>query len=157
GQVGSSVIRIYVTDTGARSNSTSFLVTVLPSNTTPVISNLPPANTIANTPTGPIDFTIYDLETPSASLAVSGTSANQTLLPNANIMSGGSGSNRTVTLTPASGQVGATPVTVSVSDGTNSASSTFPLMVTPSANVIFYEPFSYADGSLLTNSAFLWG
>jgi len=26
----------------------------------------------------------------------------------------------------------------------------------PSSDAVFYEPFSYADGSLLTNSAFLW-
>ena len=30
------------------------------------------------------------------------------------------------------------------------------LMVVPSNNVIFYEPFAYADGSLITNSGFLW-
>jgi len=29
-------------------------------------------------------------------------------------------------------------------------------MVLPSADVVFYDPFTYADGSVLTNSAFLW-
>src|SRR5439155_6582565 len=53
-------------------------------------------------------------------------------------------------------QAGVAPITVTVSDGTNSARSVFPLMVLPSSQVVFYEPFSYPDGSLLTNSAFLW-
>src|SRR5207249_2857769 len=79
-----------------------------------------------------------------------------TLVPNGNIVFGGSGSNRSVTITPAAGQTGVTPISVTVSDGTNTASALFPFMVTPSATVIFYEPFAYADGSLLTNSAFLW-
>jgi hypothetical protein len=29
-------------------------------------------------------------------------------------------------------------------------------MVLPSADSVFYDPFAYADGSVLTNSAFLW-
>jgi hypothetical protein len=33
----------------------------------------------------------------------------------------------------------------------------FPLLVSPSTNVLFYDPFDYPNGSLLTNSAFLWG
>src|SRR5439155_23388671 len=103
-----------------------------------------------------INFTIGDLETPAGSLTVSGSSSNVALVPNGNIVFGGSGANRTVTITPASGQTGVAPLTVTVSDGTNTASSVFPLMVVPSASVIFYDPFAYADGSLLTNSAFLW-
>src|SRR5439155_1489714 len=41
GQTGTSLITLAVTDTGARSNSTSFAVTVLPLNTAPVISSIP--------------------------------------------------------------------------------------------------------------------
>src|SRR5262249_14091155 len=40
--------------------------------------------------------------------------------------------------------------------GTNVAGSSFALMVTPSPSVIFLDSFSYVDGSLLTNSGFLW-
>src|SRR6185369_6338846 len=43
-----------------------------------------------------------------------------------------------------------------VSDGTNTANSYFALMVTPSSSLIFLDSFSYANGSLLTNSGFLW-
>jgi len=61
-----------------------------------------------------------------------------------------------VTVTPSSGQIGVAPITVTVSDGTNSASATFGVMVLPLASVVFYDPFNYADGSIITNSGFLW-
>src|SRR5258708_25740752 len=65
----------------------------------------------------PIDFTVGDVETPAASLTVSGGSSNQTLMPDANIVLGGTGANRTVTLTPAAGQTGTATITLTVSDG----------------------------------------
>jgi hypothetical protein len=155
-QVGASTITLYVIDSGGRSNSTSFDVTVLPENTPPVISALAPTNTLAGMATAAIPFVIGDMETAAGSLGLSGGSSNTTLLPNSGIVFGGSGSNRTVTLTAASGQMGATPLSLTVSDGTNSAETVFALMVTPSPNVIFYDPFNYPDGSLFTNSGALW-
>jgi hypothetical protein len=155
-QAGSSAITIWVIDTGAKSNSTTFSVTVLPANIAPVISTVTPTNSLMDFGTPPISFTIGDPETPAADLTVSGASANPTLLPNANIVFGGSDSNRTVTLTPAPGQIGVAPITLTVSDGTNTANSYFALMVTPSPSLIFLDSFSYANGSLLTNSGFLW-
>jgi len=155
-QAGSSSVTVWVIDTGGKSNSTSFTVTVLPANTPPIISAIPATNTLINTATAPISFTVGDAETSAASLTLSGSSANTTLLPNANIVFGGAGSNRTVALTPAASQIGVAPITVTVSDGTNLSSSTFGLMVTPSPSVIFFDPFAYANGSLLTNSGFLW-
>lgn len=158
GQAGFSLMTLSVFDTGGKSNSASFGVTVLPANSTPVISAIPHTNTLMSVPTQPIAFTVSDRETPAAGLVVSGSSANPALVPNspANISFGGSGTNRTVTLTPAPGQLGVAPITVTVSDGTNTASAIFTLMVRPSTNVLFYEPFAYGDGSLLTNSGFLW-
>ncbi len=155
-QPGASLVTLWVIDTGGRSNSTTFTVTVLPLNTAPVISTIARTQTLVDTMTPAIDFTISDLETPAAGLSLSGTSANAVLVPNGNILFGGSGSNRTVSLVPADGQTGVAPITLTVSDGTNSASSVFPLMVVPSTGVVFYDPFNYADGSLITNSGFLW-
>jgi hypothetical protein len=157
GQTGSANITLYVIDSGGKSNSTLFTVTVLPLNTAPTVSSLSSTNTLMNTATPAINFIIGDLETPSGSLTVSGSSSNTALVPNGNIVFGGSGASRSVTITPASGQTGVAPIAVTVSDGTNSATSVFPLMVVPATNVIFYDPFTYPNGSLLTNSAFLWG
>ena len=58
-----------------------------------------------------------DVETAAGSLTVSGSSSNPTLVPNGNIVFGGSGANRTVTVTPAANQTGTATITVTVSDG----------------------------------------
>ena len=71
-----------------------------------------------------------DAETAAGSLTVTGTSSNQALVPNANIVFGGSGASRTVTVTPAANQNGTATITVTVSDGALSASDTFLLTVT---------------------------
>jgi hypothetical protein len=156
-QTGSATVTLSVIDTGGRSNTTSFTVLVLPLNTAPVISNIPRLNTLMNTTTGLVSFTIGDLETSAGSLSLNASSANPALVPSGNVIFGGAGSNRTATVIPVAGQAGVAPLTITVSDGTNTASSVFPVMVAPTTEVVFYDPFSYSDGSLLTNSAFLWG
>jgi len=50
---------------------------------------------------GEIPFTLGDVETAAAALTVTGASSSTGLVPNARIVFGGSGSNRTVTVTPA--------------------------------------------------------
>jgi len=74
---------------------------------------------------------VGDVETPVANLTVSGSSSNMTLVPNGNIVFGGSGANRTVTITPAADQTGTTTITVTVTDeGGLTAMDTFLLTVT---------------------------
>ena len=79
---------------------------------------------------GPIAFTVGDVDTAAASLTLAGVSSNPALLPDANIVFGGSGANRTVTLTPLAGQIGISTVTVTVTDGALSATDTLVLTVT---------------------------
>jgi len=153
---GIATITVWVIDSGGKSNSTAFVTTVLPANTAPLISAIPATNCLVNSSAGPLTFTVSDAETPAASLTLSGVSANPGLVPGSNISFGGSGGARTVTITPVSGQTGVAPVTVTVSDGTNSANSTFGVMVLPSSSMVFYDPFNYSDGSIITNSGFLW-
>ena len=45
-------------------------------------------------------------------------SSNPALVPAANIVFGGSGANRTVTITPAANQSGTATITLTVTDGT---------------------------------------
>jgi hypothetical protein len=157
-QPGTATVTVCVTDTGSRSNCASFVVAVLPLNMPPFISTFNPTNTLVDRPTSPIPFTIGDLETPPEGLRVRAESANPVLVPNTpeNILLTGSGSNRTVTLIPAPGQSGVAPVRITVSDGAAEATAMLPLLVTPSPAVVFYDPFEYPEGSLLTNSGFLW-
>ena len=61
-------------------------------------------------------FTVSDVETDAASLLVTASSSDQTLLPDGNIVLGGSGANRTVMLTPAADANGSAVVTLTVTD-----------------------------------------
>ena len=80
--------------------------------------------------TGALAIAVGDAETAAAALTISGTPSNSTLVPNANIVFGGSGASRTVTVTPIANLSGSATITVSVSDGnSNTASDTFVLTV----------------------------
>ena len=64
-----------------------------------------------------VSFTVTDKETPTDNLTVSATSGNTGIIPTANIVPGGSGSNRIIKVTPAAGKSGKVTITVSVRDG----------------------------------------
>lgn len=98
-------------------------------NSVPTISLITDQSTIVGTAKGPIQFTIGDIETSPNVLVVTANSGNTTLLPNANITLGGTGADRTITLTPAAGQIGSALITVTVSDGSAQSSETFVLTV----------------------------
>jgi VCBS repeat-containing protein len=129
-QSGTATITVTVSDGSLTTNDT-FVLTVSAVNDAPTISDIPNQTINQDTAAGPLSFTIGDLETAAASLTVSGSSANQTLVPNANIVFGGSGANRTVTVTPVTGLTGTAIITVTVSDGALTASDTFTLTVNP--------------------------
>src|SRR6266705_2546284 len=127
-QFGTATITLTVSD-GQLSTSTSFQLTVNSVNDAPTITGIGNQTTTTGTAVGPINFTVGDVETPAGSLTVSGSSSNQTLMPDANIVLGGSGANRTVTLTPAAGQTGTATITLTVSDGSLTTSGGFLLTV----------------------------
>jgi regulation of enolase protein 1 (concanavalin A-like superfamily) len=115
---------------GSLSASKSFLLTVSSVNDAPTISNIANQTTAVSTSTALIPFTVGDIETAAGSLVVKGASSNTTLVPTANIVFGGSGSSRTVKVTPASGKTGSATITVTVTDGSaSSRSDTFTLTV----------------------------
>ena len=131
---GTATITVSVTDSTGGTTSDTFVLTVSPINDLPVISDITDRTTTSGTSTGAISFTVGDLETPAAALTVSGQSSNTTLVPNANIVFGGSGENRTVTVTPAPGKTGTATIYVTVNDGTASSSDSFVLTVTSAPN-----------------------
>jgi uncharacterized repeat protein (TIGR01451 family) len=113
-------------DPAANNNSASASISV---NSPPVISSIANVITNENTVAGPVPFTIGDAETPAFALTLAGASSNTNLAPVANIVFGGSGSNRTVTVTPLTNQFGTATITVTVSDGLASASNSFVLKI----------------------------
>ena len=104
-------------------------LTVTPSNTPPTISDIADRTINEDANTGAVAFTVGDAQTAAGSLTVSGSSSNTALVPNANIVFGGSGANRTVTVTPLANQNGAATITVTVSDGSLTGTDTFVLTV----------------------------
>ncbi len=127
---GSTLVTLTVSD-GAATATTSFTLTVTPVNDPPTLSPLADQVVPEDTPTAPLPFTIGDADNDPATLTLSATSSNPALLPAANVVFAGSGANRTVRLTPTANANGNTLVTLTVSDGTVTATTSFPLIVTP--------------------------
>lgn len=128
GRVGSATVTIVVSD-GTLSASESFLVTVSEVNTAPTISSIADRTINLNRSTGGIAFTIGDSTTPAGSLVVTAATSNPALLPVSSIVFGGSGANRTIIATPVTDKSGVAIVTVSVSDGSLTSSTSFSVIV----------------------------
>jgi len=91
---------------------------------------------------GPILFTVGDDSTPADALTVSITSSNQAVVPDDNLVLGGSGSSRSLIAVPALGvETGTTTITVSVSDGTETTTTAFTL------TVVFSIKYYLAEGA----------
>ncbi len=130
GQTGSATITVSVTDEGGLTVSDTFVLTVTAANTPPTISDIVDQSIAVSTATAALTFTIADTQTPLATLTVTATSSDQTLVPDGNIVLGGTDGNRTVMVTPAAGQSGTAMITVSVTDeGGLTATDTFVLTV----------------------------
>src|SRR5207237_393145 len=102
-----------------------------PVNDAPTISDITDKTTLEDTATAAIAFTVGDVETLAADLTVTGRSSNPTLIPYGNIVFGGSGASRTVTITPALNQFGSATITVTVNDGTDTACPSSTLLRSP--------------------------
>ena len=128
---GLATITVTVNDGGTSNNvvSRSFTVTVNQVVPPPTISSITNLVIAMDSATAPIPFTISSTTTPAANLIVSGSSDNPTLVLPADIVFGGAGSSRTATVTPEPGQTGRANITLTVSDGTNTANRVFVLTV----------------------------
>ncbi len=102
-------------------------------NTAPTISDITPQTVPVNTGSGAISFTIGDAETTAASLVLSASTSNSSLVPIANIVFGGAGASRSVAITPVANRLGNATVTVTVGDGALTASDSFNVSVTGTA------------------------
>lgn len=100
-----------------------------PVNTAPAISSMGDQEIDENTTLGPLNFTVGDSETEANALTVTATSGNQSLLANEDIVLGGNGTQRTITLTPKSDETGTTDITLKVSDGDKETSTSFSVTV----------------------------
>lgn len=154
-QQGVSTITLGVSD-GTNAFSRGFTVTLgQPSFITTKIPNqILPMGSPA-TPTAALPFTVWDYETPE-SLTVSAASSNPGLIPSGNVLVSGTGTNRTVTVTPVAGTNGYARVTLTVSDGILSSSNSFYVTVYPQIGVVLSDDFGYPDGLFATDGTYQW-
>ncbi len=125
---GTVVITVTASD-GAATTTSTFTLTVTNVNDAPTITPISDVATDEDTATAALPFTIADVDTPVTDLLVSVTSDNATLLPPGSFTLGGTGGARTLTILPALNENGTSMVTVSVSDGSLTGSTTFVLTV----------------------------
>ena len=129
-QFGSALIVVTVSD-GTASAPDRFLVTVSPVNDPPVISNIPDQTIDEDTATGPLPFTVTDIDSSQTAITVSASADNKTLVPDSAIALGGGPNGRTITITPASNENGSALITIIASDGQATSSKRFVLTVNP--------------------------
>ncbi|HUL44284.1 MAG TPA: Ig-like domain-containing protein [Bacteroidota bacterium] len=98
-------------------------------NTPPTITPVGHLVVQLNTPLGPVNFTVNDAETNPDSLTLTAVSYDTLLIPAENIVFGGSGTSRTVTITPAPSLSGVDTIIITVSDGSLTASDTVGIKV----------------------------
>src|SRR5439155_6090 len=137
-----------VADSGGLSAQTTLTVSV--NNTPPTITGIADQTINEDTSTAALGFTVGDAETAPGSLALSKGSSNPVLVPISNIVFGGSGNNRTVTVTPAANQTGVATITVTVNDGQYSANTSFVLSV--SAQFTGTKAFTNATAIIIPDS-----
>jgi hypothetical protein len=131
GDVGDHPVTVDATDLSLATGIQSFTLSVANENDAPTISDIGDQETDEETATSAIAFTVGDIDDDPASLTLSGGSSNTTIVPVENIVFGGSGANRTVTVTPLLDQTGDVDITVTVSDGDLTANDSFTLTVNP--------------------------
>ena len=137
-QFGVGTLTFTVTD-GVLSAASSFVLTVIDVDQTPVISAIsnitrPEDNSVTPTKVSTgyaIAFTITDSDSPlTCSGSVSATSSNTGLLPVANIVFTGTAPNCTATVTSVNNATGTTNIVFTVTDGNTSSTSAFSLTYT---------------------------
>ena len=132
---GSATITITVSD-GDFTAKTSFNVTV-----PPVLGTIENQVIKENSKTNALVITT------GSDAVLSGTSSNKTIVPNSAITFGGSGANRTVTVTPVQDRSGIVRVTIKASSGNNENSTDFWLTIVPDVvpELLFSDNFNTSN------------
>jgi hypothetical protein len=99
------------------------------SNSPPQLSDFANLTLRTNASSGPIPFSVSDAQTPASQLLVTANSSDSTLVPPAHLVLGGSGTNRTLTITTTN-RAGLAAIVVTASDGLTFTEKSFVLTVT---------------------------
>jgi Ca2+-binding RTX toxin-like protein len=115
---GTDTFTYRASDGAELSNVATVTITVNPVNDPPTVAVNGGACLQGAMAVATLNLTVADPDDPAGSLVLSATSSNQALIPNGNLVVGGSGANRTLTLTALLGKFGTAVITITVSDGT---------------------------------------
>ena len=111
-----------------------------PKNAAPTITAIASQTINQDTPAGPLAFTVND--DGGAGIIVVASSSNASLIPPSGLALGGTGSARTITVTPAEDATGSATVTVSATDSGGQSSSA---MFTVTVNAVTKSVASYTN------------
>ncbi|WP_158674962.1 Ig-like domain-containing protein [Pelolinea submarina] len=137
---GTETFTYTVIDKHGAKDTANVTVTVNAVNDRPVISDVANQKIDEDTNTGALSFTVTDVDNEDGSLQVTAATSNSSVIPLSGIVLAGSGSSRSVTVTPAADYNTWNPVTsahepvtitLTVSDGTLTQTDTFTVTVDP--------------------------
>ncbi len=130
--VTSYTLKISVGDGVNTSATEDVVINIVDVDESPAISPISDLAILESGSTGAIGFTIGDPETSAGLLTVTATSSDPSIIPDGNLVLGGSGASRTITATPLAGVSGGpVTITITVHDGTNTVVETFGVSVVP--------------------------
>ena len=122
----------YMADDGANQSGVATVsLTINPINDAPTITGFGDLTIGVNSNTGDLSFTINDIDNDVTTLTVTGSGDNANLIDATSFAFGGTGTDRTVNITPITDAQGIANITITVSDGTATASFFFVLTVRP--------------------------
>jgi VCBS repeat-containing protein len=130
-------------DGALTSNPATVTITVSAVNDAPTVAVAAGGSCGGNDRSGTINLTVGDVDGGTLTLSVASNS-NPALVPNNNVVFGGSGANRTLTATAVAGRTGTAILTVTVSDGALTSS---PVTVTVRAGGNGIETFTGGTGT----------
>ena len=119
---GTDTFTYRASDGSLTSDPATVTMTITPVNDAPTLAVAPGGTCGSNDRSGTINLTVADVD--GGTLTLSATSSNTTLVPNGNVVFGGSGSTRTMTATTVAGRTGTAILTIKVSDGQATATVT---------------------------------
>ncbi|MBF0141984.1 MAG: FecR domain-containing protein [Magnetococcales bacterium] len=137
---GPDLLGVAVSDEGSSGKgsalgvSRNVAITVRNLNDPPLVSEVSDLTIAEDGTTGVLNFSVGDQETSADLLLVTASSSDAALVPQANLLLGGSGPNRTLTVVPAANMSGTATITLTVADpadATSTAKDTFVLTVSP--------------------------
>jgi hypothetical protein len=132
------VSTLYAPDEFRASDHDPILVGLNPINDPPTIAVTAGLSCNPSTNGGSFALAVDDNEVAAGDLTVSLTgNTNPTLIPNANVVFGGSGADRTVAITAANGRTGTAVLSIGVNDGFQTTTTTITVRVLGSGNDTF--------------------